>query len=715
MKEQDLKQLLKEMTPAEKMGQLVQLTPDFFSEGGEITGPVEEWHLDPTHLFEIGSVLGVTTAAQVEKIQREYLAKSRLKIPLVFMADVIHGSVTTFPIPLAMAAMFDATEIEEMARLSALEASKGGVQVTFSPMADYMKDSRWGRVMEGNGEDPTLSKVLTAAYVKGYQGSDLAHDKQHIASCVKHFVGYAAAQGGRDYNTVDFSDLELYQNYLPAFQAAIASGAEMVMTSFNTVRGIPSSGNKALLEDLLRQKLGFDKMVISDWGAVSELINHRVASDKYEAADLAFHAGVDMDMMGDAYFTELPQVIQTKADQERLDQAVWRVLSLKNKLGLFEDPYRGLQDPGFTDLNASREEVEAAALRIAQKSQVLLKNDGLLPLAKDETVALIGTKATSQDILGNWSWIGDPKEAISLAEGMAGKSAQVTCLPLTEGQNLTEDEIEAAVTLSKKVDKVVVAVGELSTEVGEATSMAHLKLKRKQAELIQALYQANPHLVVVLFNGRPLDLTNIVENCGALLEAWFPGKMGGVAIADILYGTATPQGKLPMSFPRAVGQLPYTYAGLSTGRPETKANKGGIYISNYHDEDNEALFAFGHGLTYGACDLALVSAADQMTNGALQFAVSVQNTGAYPMTETIQLYVQDEVAQVARPIKELKHWQKVSLAPGQSHEITFTVTEDDLAYYHSDLERSADTGYFKAFIGTSSEKLPLTQRFYFQK
>lgn len=707
MEKTDLKKLLSEMTIAEKVGQLVQLTPDFFLAGGEITGPMQEWKMSKEQLFQIGSVLGTHTSEQVMKIQEMYLEKSRLKIPLVFMADVIHGYESIYPIPLALAATFSPEIVEEVARLSSKEATEAGVHVTFSPMGDHVMDARWGRVLESNGEDPTLSSALTRGYVRGYQGNDLSIEKNRMAACVKHFVGYGAAQGGRDYNTVDISHVNLYQNYLPAFQAAIDEGVELVMTSFNTMDGIPVTGNKQMIQKVLRGDLGFEGVVISDWAAVVELIAHRVAADKKEAAELAFSAGVDMDMMSDSYQTHLAEIVLEKEQQEILDEAVFRILTLKNTLGLFEDPYRGLKEQTPEQLKQTKKELKQSILSISEKTPVLLKNeDNVLPLKKGQKVALIGPKARSQDILGAWSWIGEQEKAISLAKGLKEKDLDLSILAMEDGQNVTENEIEQAIQLAKENEIVLLAVGETSEESGEAASLVNIRLSRNQEQLIHAVSKVNANVVVVLFNGRPLDLSNIVVDTRAILEVWFPGSEGGRSIANLLMGEVNPEGKLPMSFPRAVGQLPLSYMSLSTGRPMHDGNNDQKYISRYMDEANDPLFSFGHGLSY--CQFECldngISQHSFTEDQTVEVQVLVKNKSQIAGGTTVQLYIEDVVAQVARPVKELKKWEKIYLNAKEERMITFELSSDDLKYIHHDLSMSAEKGLFNLSIGLSSQE-----------
>ncbi|SFK45730.1 beta-glucosidase [Marinilactibacillus piezotolerans] len=699
MEQLELLELLNEMTIDEKIGQLVQLTPDFFSEGGEITGPMQKWNLESEKLYQIGSILGTHTSEQVYSIQQDYLKKSRLSIPLIFMADVIHGYETIFPIPLALAATFDEAIVEKMAELSAKEATEAGIHVTFSPMADYVKDARWGRVLESNGEDVTLSNALTKAYVKGYQGEDLSKDKNRLASCVKHFIGYGAAEGGRDYNTVDLSDIEIAQNYLPPFEAAIDAGAELVMTSFNTVHGIPSTANTSLIQKILRKQLNFKGVVISDWAAVVELIAHRVAEDKKEAALLAFSAGIDMDMMSDSYLSNLKEIINNK-NKEKLDEAVLRILNLKNKLGLFEDPYRGLTKKEF-DKNKN---LRISACEIAEKCSVLLKNENILPLIKNQKVALIGPKAKSRDILGAWSWIGDKEEAVSLSDGLQKKDIELSVLGFQDGRELSDKNIKKAVRLAEGQDIVILAVGETSQETGEAASLTNINLTRNQEKLIMEVSKVNKNIVLVLFNGRPVELSSIECFVKGILVAWFPGTEGGHALANLLMGEANPQGKLPMSFPRAVGQLPYTYAHLSTGRPQNEENKNQKYISRYMDEETTPLYPFGFGLSYSDFELQDIKFSKKKFKGneSISIDVTVKNKNMNSGSTVIQLYSQDIVTTVARPVRELKKWIKIDLLGHDEKRISFSLTERDLRYVHPNLKSKVDSGKFNLYLGFDS-------------
>lgn len=710
MKEVDIKALLCQMTMAEKVGQLVQLTPNYFDNVGEITGPLTDMDMSSDDLYRVGSVLGTHYAEQVYAIQRKYLEKSRLKIPLLFMADVIHGYETIFPIPLALSSSFDPSVIRKVAKLSAREATRAGISVTFSPMVDLVKDPRWGRVLESNGEDPYLNQELTKAYIEGYQWDKLANVNT-LATCVKHFIGYGAAEGGRDYNSVNVSDLELYQNYLPAFETAIKSGAPLIMTAFNTIRGIPVSANKWLLKDVLRKTISFDGVVISDWAAIQELVNHRVACDSKEAAKLSLEAGVDIDMMTHCYQNNVIKLIEErKINKEILDQAVYRVLELKQKIGLFDDPYRGLSDMIHLNDNAREEKKSLLTNRLRQASQeaasqsmVLLKNDNLLPIKKfNQKIGLIGPKATSKDLMGAWSCIGNKDEVVSLYDGLKRSLKNLTLL-----ESFDKDKIE-------NQDLMIIALGESADESGEAASRSFIDISTEQIELLKSVNELNSNTIVVLFNGRPLNLTKIVPNCKAILEAWFPGTLGGLAVTDILLGNVNPSGKLPMSFPRNVGQIPIYYNHLSTGRPLTADNMGQKYVSKYLDVLNSPLFVFGYGLSYSSFRLIDHQISNKILKSGKRITINVtiKNESTISGKTVVQLYLKDNFATIARPTRELKKFKKLLIEAGEEEKISFEVNETDLQYIHSDLSNYADSGNFEVFVGFDSNAEKIGE-FYF--
>lgn len=718
MKQSELEKLLQQMTLPEKIGQLVQLTPQFFDQaGGEITGPLGELGMNEQELYQIGSVLGTHTKEQVKEIQKRYLEKNRLGIPLIFMADVIHGYETIFPVPLALASSWQPELVEKMAELSALEASRAGIHVTFSPMVDLVRDARWGRVMESTGEDSYLNSCYAESFVKGYQGSveELSQNSERIAACAKHFVGYGAAEGGRDYNTVDLSDWSIYQNYLPSFKAAIEAGARLVMTSFNTIRGIPSTANKWLLKEVLRKDLAFDGLIISDWAAVEELISHGVAADKEEAAYKAIEAGCDMDMMSNCYISSLEHLVRTqKVSEELIDKACLQVLTLKNELGLFENPYRGLEKEA--EWEKIGDGLRSASREIASQSMVLLKNEkNVLPLNNQAKIALVGPFAESQDVLGAWSWIGKKEEAVSLAQGLQETSLQVEIVGTNDRLAFSPEEYEQMFLAASQADTVIIAVGESSEESGEATSKGNIQLPDSHEQLINEIASLGKKVIVVLFNGRPLVLTNIVDNVDAIVEVWFPGSEAGHAIADVLTGKVAPTAKLPMSFPHAVGQVPIYYNELRTGRPCTPENADQGYISKYLDLPNMPLFPFGYGLTYGKITIESVKVNKQKIkrDETLKVAVQCRNHNDFSVTETIQLYIKDEVSEVALPKESLKKFERVTLEAKEESKVMFELTAEDLAYCHSDLSWSSDSGEFTLFVGLDSES-GLVDRFYLE-
>lgn len=706
-----IKDLVSKMTLDEKIGQVIQLATPFFkgaSDEGQITGPMKEMHIPDHMLQHIGSVLGASGAKETRSIQEQYLQDSRLRIPLLIMSDIIHGYKTIFPVPLAIGSSWDLELAEKSATIAAKEAAVSGVHVTFAPMVDLVRDPRWGRVMESTGEDSYLNSAFAKAQVRGFQGSDLKHDHESVASCVKHFAGYGAAEGGRDYNTVNMSERELRESYFPAFKAALEAGSKLVMTAFNTVDGIPASANKSLMRDLLREEWSFDGVVISDWGAVKELIPHGVASDEKEAAMKAITAGVDIEMMTGCYANHLQQLIETnEMDVELLNEAVIRILQLKDELGLFDDPYRGADEKREAEVvmcSAHRQ----AARDIAAKSCVLLKNEqDVLPLVKTQKMALLGPFANNNDILGPWSWLGDKNEAIPLDVGMRNQlpASQLYVANGCGVNNHCEQELSKAIELAKQSDVVVLALGESSEMSGEAGSRTNIQLPQVQLDLVAAVTKLGKPTVAVLFNGRPLDLHGVVDQVDAVLEAWYPGTEGGTAIADILFGDVNPSGKLTMSFPYNVGQIPVYYNSYNTGRPQAAINAQERYVSQYLDCPNEALFPFGYGLSYTHfkySDLELSS--DLMTpDKPITVKVKVTNAGDVAGEEVVQLYIRDLVGEVVRPLKELKGFQKISLQPGEERVVMFTLTEEQLRYHHADLSYHSDEGRFDLYVGANSQ------------
>lgn len=695
-------QLVQEMTVAEKVGQLVQTLPSIFSDDEQdvITGPIAELlkedGITDENRWNIGSVIGISNAKQAQKLQESYLRHNRLGIPLLFMADIIHGHRTIFPVPLAMACSWDLDEVERMARTSSIEATASGLHVTFSPMADLSRDPRWGRVMESTGEDVWLNGEMAAAFVRGYQSDDLTrHDT--LVACVKHFAAYGAPEGGRDYNTVDVSDRELREFHLPAYKRALEEGAKMVMTSFNVVHGVPATASEYLMRDILRSDWGFEGVLISDWTAIKELIHHGVAETLKDAGELALRAGVDIDMMSGAYTNHLEAMLADGVDEALLDEAVLRILTLKEELGLFDNPYRGIDQAKETTLHLSDGHRDQAR-RLAEKSAVLLKNDGVLPLQK-QRVALIGPFVDSNDVLGPWAGYGKREEAVTLRQ--AFDRAEIPYV-FAEGSTV-EKEIDwtEACRIAEQSDIVILALGEASWMSGEAGSRTDIRLPKTQREGLKRLKALGKPVVTILFNGRPLDLRDVVEHSDAVLEAWYPGTEAGSALVNLLYGQVSPSGKLTMSFPYNVGQVPIRYDSLRTGRPSDIEHADPRYTSKYLDAPNEPLFPFGYGMTYTTFSYNDFIVKD-VTGGIVEATVVIRNDGATTADEIVQWYIQDNIAKVSRPVKQLKGYEKVTLKAGESVTVTFTVEGDMLHYLQPNGSFDADPGTFTLFVGPNS-------------
>lgn len=703
MEKIQLQDLLGQMTQAEKIDQLQQLMAAFYSEKAEEkTGPMGDLDLTEENIKNAGSTLGISGAKEAIRVQKSYMENNRLHIPTLLMADIIHGFRTIFPIPLGLGATWDVAAAEKMAEISAKEAAVSGLHVTFSPMVDLVRDPRWGRVMESTGEDPFLNSRFAEAFVKGYQGEDLTHDFMRVAACVKHFAAYGAAIAGRDYNTVNMSERQLRESYLPGYHAAIQAGAKLVMTSFNTVDGIPATGNKWLFRDVLRDDLGFEGTVISDWGAISEMIPHGVAANEKEAAELAIKAGVDIEMMTSTYSHYLAELIaEGRIDAGLVDEAVLRILELKNDLGLFENPYRGADETAEAALILC-EDHRQAAREIAEKAIVLLKNEAVLPLKATEKVALVGPAAASNDVLGAWSWQGQKAEAISLAQAFAKDQSVVSGTETFDYFTPSEAAVAEALTLAKTADKVIVALGEADWMSGEAASRTDIRLPQAQLDFFKKILAVNENVIVTLYNGRPLDLREL-DGAKAIVEAWFPGTEAGHALKNILIGAVNPSGRLSMSFPESVGQVPVYYNTDNTGRPYESAPDE-KYVSKYLDCSNYAKYPFGFGLSYSNFNYSqLTLSSDTMTaSESLVASVTVTNDSAVAGVETVQLYLRDLVGEVVRPLKELKGFQKVSLAAGESKTVRFTITEDLLRYVHPNQIASSDAGSFTLTIGGSS-------------
>lgn len=721
---EELQQLLSRMSLEEKIGELFQIPPYFF-DGDSATGPALEMGITDRDIRLVGSCLTVTGAKKIEAIQRRHMEDHPHHIPMLFMADVINGFRTIFPIPLAQGCTFNPAIAEDCAAIAAREAAAAGVHVTFSPMADLVRDPRWGRVMESTGEDPYLNGLMAAAMVRGYQGrdNDLTR-KGRIASCLKHFAGYGAPEGGRDYNTVELSLRTLQEDYLPAYRAAVDAGCAMVMTSFNTLDRIPSTGNRWLMRDVLRGEMGFDGVLISDWAAVAELIAHGIAEDAPQAAELAIQAGVDIDMSTAVYIKNLKVLVEEgRISQALIDEAVLRVLTLKNDLGLFENPGKDGSEEDENALflcSAHRE----AARDCAEKSFVLLKNkDSFLPLKQEESVAFIGPYADSKLLSGSWSFFGNDEDCVTVKAGIqkhfpdakvsfapgcpiVDPGVKIVCFQKQPPKDLTDPDeaLAEALELAKTADKVVLLLGEHREYTGECASMADLTLPDCQLRLLRKVREVNPNVAVVLFGGRPMDIREVNVNANAILEAWLPGIEGGNALARILYGEASPSGKLSMSFPRCVGQIPVFYNHMNTGRPLVGDYRTQRLSSQYRDIPNEPLFPFGYGLTYTSfsCSEIQLDKAAFVPGETLTASVHITNTGSRPGTETVQLYIRDLHGSVTRPVRELKGFQKVTLAPGESADISFSITEEMLRFHDIRMNYVSEPGAFRLFIGFDS-------------
>lgn len=687
--------LLGRMTPDEKVGQLQQAN----------TGKFGSKQLDQMlRTGQVGALLSIpANPALRNRMQHLAVEQSPHGIPLIFGFDTIHGYRTVFPIPLAMACAWEPELFERTARMAAREMSADGVDWTFAPMLDLARDPRWGRIAEGYGEDPWLGAQYAAASVRGFQGPDPAA-RDRVAACLKHYVGYGATEGGRDYNTVELSDFTLYNFYLPPFRAGVAAGALTVMSAFHCLNGVPASANRHTLTDILRGQLGFKGMVVSDWESVAEVIEHGVAADLPMAAQLCLHAGVDLEMVSSAY-TNLPQLVATgRLTQDEVDEAVRRVLRVKFQRGLFEHPY---VDEHRAKTAFLQPDTVALAREAAAKACVLLKNNGVLPLSKDvKHVALLGPMGAEQgELLGCWSGRGEAKDVVSLAQGLRTALPSGVKLDVAMGCELVEStqsksptvEIEAAVALAHAADVILLAVGEPSGWSGEEDCRAELGLPGRQLELFEKVMTSGKPVVVLLFSGRPLALPEVYARATAVLQVWHTGVQGGPALADLLLGKVAPSGRLPVSVPRDVGQVPLYYNHLNTGRPT---------MGLYKDLERGPEFPFGFGLTYTtfAYEPVKLDSLHVAHAGQLTATAAVKNTGKLPGEEVAQLYIRAMASSAgARPVRELKGFQKVALAPGESRSVTFTLTAQELGYYDARGRWLVDPGTYQVWIAPNAE------------
>ncbi len=695
--EQRINQLLARMTLAEKLGQLQQLD-------GHADGRFKDEHPDLVRKGLLGSTLNVRGAQKTNELQRIAVNDSRLKIPLIFGFDVIHGYRTVFPIPLGETSTWDPAGVERAASIAAAESRAAGVHWTFAPMVDIARDPRWGRIAEGSGEDPYLGSVMARARVRGFQGTDYSANNRVVA-CAKHWVAYGAGEAGRDYNTTDVSERNLREVYFPPFKAAVDEGVGTFMSAFNDLNGVPASANPYTLTRVLRDEWKFDGFVVSDYTSVEELMKHGVAANGAEAAQEALSAGVDMEMVSRLYGKHTGDLIKGgKLTQRQVDEAVRRILRIKIRLGLFEQPYA---DEDLERRVVYNSAYLAAARELAARSLVLLKNDKqLLPLDKNvKSIALIGPLADSQkDMIGSWTGDGRAEDAVTLLQGVKAKLPGAT-INYAKGCDVACAEavgFEEAVNAARKSDAVIIAVGESAEMSGEAASRSSLDLPGRQLELVKAVQATGKPVVIVLMNGRPLTINWVAENSPAILETWFAGSQGGNAIADVLFGDVNPSGKLPVTFPRAVGQIPIYYNHMNTGRPPDASNK---YTSKYLDVPWTPLYPFGFGLSYTQFKITNVSLSGERipANGQVTVTVDIDNVGRRSGEEVVQLYIRDVAASVTRPVKELKGFQRVTLGPGQRTQVRFQLGREQLGFFNRQMKFVVEPGEFKVMVGSNSE------------
>lgn len=724
-KEAFLDQLMSQMTLEEKVGQL-----NLPSVGDVSTGELASTDISKKiRSGQVGGLFNMTSLQKIHGLQKLAVEQSRLKIPLIFAMDVIHGYRTIFPIPLALSCAWNMEAVEQVARISAQEATAEGIAWTFSPMTDISRDPRWGRVSEGAGEDPYLGAQIAAAMVKGYQQNDLGKPNTLMA-CLKHFALYGAAEAGRDYNTTDMSRVKMFNQFFPPYKAAVDAGAATVMTSFNEVDGIPASANKWLMTDVLREKWGFEGFVVTDYTAINEMVAHGLGELK-GVSKLALQAGVDMDMVGQGFLDYIPQLVKEgKLQEVQVDKACRRILSAKYDLGLFENPYQ-YGDADRTSKEVFSQEHRAISRKIATESFVLLKNkNSLLPLSKKQKVALIGPMGNNKEnMVGTWCVTAKPELSISVMEGMqqvVGKKASY--IQYARGANFvadaayeerfsifgkptyrdkrTEQElINEAIQVARKAEVIVLAIGEAAEMSGESSSRSEIIIPLSQRKLMQALKKLGKPMVGLVFSGRPLDLRWENEHLDAMLQVWFPGSEGGLSIADVLYGDVVPSGKLTQTFPQNVGQIPIYYNSKKTGRPLPKGAWFQKFRSNYLDVSNEPLFPFGYGLSYTQFSYSnlKLEASNISQQDKLRFSVELTNTGKYTAKEVVQVYIHDKFASITRPVKELKAFKKVELKPQESRTISFELAMEALSFYNANYEQVVESGDFEIFVGGSSQ------------
>lgn len=698
-----IEDLLKKMTLEEKLGQMSLFTTDW-----ESTGPtIRAGYQNDIRAGKCGALFNSHTVDFTTKLQKIAVEESRLKIPLLFGYDVIHGYKTMFPIPLGEAASWDLAAIEKSAYVMSKEAAASGLHWTFAPMVDVSRDPRWGRVMEGAGEDPFLGSRIAETRVKGIQGTSLGKTDRLVA-CVKHFAAYGAPVAGREYNAVEISERVFREMYLPPYKAAVKAGAKTVMTSFNDYDGIPATGSKYLMTDILRGEWGFDGFVVTDYTSMNEMVNHGVVKDETDAGILALNAGVDMDMQGAIYQEKIKAGLKDgRISEKQIDESVRRILKIKKDLGLFENPYKYSDKQREQNTLLSKEHLEASR-DVAKRSVVLLKNNGVLPLQNKKTRVLVtGPLADDKDnLIGAWSGSGEGRHCVSLYEGLraheGSKNFSFEHIKGCQIEGQDKSQFEAVIAAAKNSDVIILAIGEHKDMSGEAAARAQIRIPGVQEELLTALRATGKPIITVVMNGRPLVLDKVHEQSDAVLEAWWLGTQAGHALSDIIYGYYNPSGKLPMTFPRHEGQIPVFYNQKNTGRPYDPNIK---WNSKYIDMPNSPLYVFGYGLSYTTFTYSkpVSTKAVYSLKENVMISVDVQNTGNFDGEEVVQLYIRDLVTSVTKPVKELKGFQKIFLKKGEKKTVQFTLTPDDLALFNAKMEWVTEPGEFDIFVGGDSD------------
>ncbi len=697
----DLQKIIEQMSLEDKLAEITQLYGNIENENGDrgLMGIDYRFEIDEHLEQNTGSILGVSGAKFLKAVQKRHLEKSKHKIPLIFMHDIIHGYKTIFPSPLAMACTWQPQLVKRSAEIAAREAAVSGIHLTFSPMCDLARDARWGRVVETSGEDVYLNGLYSKAYVEGYQGDNIAA-KYKIASCAKHFAAYGMAEGGRDYNTTEVSEYTLREHHFPSYKAAIDAGAKMMMTSFNTINGIPASGNKWLYQDVLRKEWGFTGVVISDCTAIVELIQHGYAENDAEAAKKAIDAGVDIEMVSNTYYRNARKLIEEgMITENQIDRAVLRVLMLKEELGLFDNPYKDA-DEELEKKYILCDEHRAEARRIARDSMVLLKNDGVLPLVKNtKNVALIGPLADSREMLDSWSDYGDVSECITLKEALS----EYVEVRYARGCGVTgynDTEVNAAIELAKDSDIIILALGEEPLMSGESGSRLEISLPGYQETLAKKMFSIGKPVIIILYNGRPLAIPSLDKKASAILEAWFPGTEGNNAVCDILLGEHSPSGRITISFPYAVGQCPIYYNRYNTGRPAEDVYNSDRFTSRYMDGQSIPLYPFGYGLTYTNFEYGrvILNQNEMKKNEILIASCRIKNAGKVSATETVQLYLRDMSGSRVRPIRMLKGFERVTLEAGEEKDVRFAINEEMLRFNTLENGFYSEPGKFRVYI-----------------